>query len=143
MGQGEIPNDGLEVETEEEEMESSRTEGLGGCCFEDEKAVNSLDDIIRIDFKELSIDSIMKYHFLDVDVAFMFYNWNASVNGFAGRKCRVVTSRRDGEIMQQTFVCYREGNSPALRIPSTRRTRVPRSRIRCGCQAKGCVHIDT
>jgi hypothetical protein len=33
MGQGEIPNDGLEVETEEEEMESSRTEGLGGCFF--------------------------------------------------------------------------------------------------------------
>ncbi|MCI39426.1 hypothetical protein A2U01_0060657, partial [Trifolium medium] len=67
MGQAEIPDDAPEVETEED-TKSSKTEGLGGCCFDDEKAVNSLDDITRIDFKELSIDALMKYHFLDVGV---------------------------------------------------------------------------
>ncbi|MCI32560.1 protein FAR1-RELATED SEQUENCE 5 [Trifolium medium] len=118
MGQAEIPNDGPEVQTEEADTESSRTEGLGGCRFDDEKAVNSLDDITHIDFKELSIDAIMKYHFLDVGVTFMFYDWYASFHGYAGRKDRVAR-RRDGEIIQQTFVCYREEFVAAKKFPST------------------------
>jgi len=40
----------------------------------------------------------MLFHFPDVSMAFMFYNWYASTKGFTGRRDRVVKDCR-GEII--------------------------------------------
>lgn len=50
----------------------------------------------------------MKFHFPNNEVAFVFYNWYANVNGFAARKSKFMRNIK-GEITQQTFLCYREG----------------------------------
>jgi hypothetical protein len=42
---------------------------------------------------------------VDVGVAYTFYNWYASYNGFATRKSKVLRNKRIGDLTQQTFVC--------------------------------------
>lgn len=116
-------------------------DGTNGNKFEEATAVNCLEDISSINFEELSIDDLWRYHFVDVGVAFLFYNWYASFHGFAGRKSKVVRNNK-GDLIQQTFVCYRQGISKEKSGPSTSRKRVPRARVRCGCEAKCRVHID-
>lgn len=84
---------------------------------------------------------ITNYHFLNVEVAFMFYNWHGCSHGFAGRKSRVVRNVKD-EIMQQTFLCNREGNrSERNRNPVAQKIE-HKLTSRCCCKAKIQVHID-
>lgn len=45
-----------------------------GCNFDSETALDSKIDIEKLNIKEISSDEIMRYHFPDRDVAFMFYN---------------------------------------------------------------------
>lgn len=59
-------------------------------------------------FKETSSEQIMQYHFPDCEVAFMFYNWCGCLHGFIGRKSKIVRNV-NGEIVQQTSLCHREG----------------------------------
>ncbi|XP_045832058.1 putative protein FAR1-RELATED SEQUENCE 10 [Trifolium pratense] len=133
----------LEVQSKDEKTESDEVQSdESGCCFDVNKAVNSLEDITCIDFKEMNMDGIMKYHFLNVAVAFIFYNWYASFYGFAARKHVVLRSKVNGELTQLTFVCYRQSIAKETKFPSISRRRVPRSCTRCGCPAKCCVHID-
>jgi hypothetical protein len=48
---------------------------------------------------------------------------------------------KKGEITPQTFVCYKQGVREKKAIGS-RRLRVPKPYIRCGCEAKCRVHIE-
>jgi hypothetical protein len=118
-----------------EDMYSS----LYGCNFDDETAVDCMADLDRINFKEIGSDEIMRYHFQDRLVAFKFYNLYGCVRGFSGRKSRVVKNR-DGDVVQQTFVCHREG----YRVGSNAadRKREQKATSRCGCMAKIQVHVD-
>jgi hypothetical protein len=102
--------------------------------------VNCLEDISKIDFKQLREEDVMKYHFMDLEVAFTFYNWYAGFNGFAGRKSKVMRNTK-GEVTLQTFVCYRQG-SRKEKTTHTIRKRVPKACIRCSCEAKCRVHIE-
>ena len=49
----------------------------------------------------------MRYHFPDL-VAYMFYNWYASSQGFPARKSHVMRNR-NGDVLQQTFLRHKEG----------------------------------
>ncbi|PNX60179.1 hypothetical protein L195_g060057, partial [Trifolium pratense] len=54
-GEPEVQSD--EVQSEDEETESDEVQSdESGCSFDDNKAVNSLEDITCIDFKEMNID---------------------------------------------------------------------------------------
>ncbi|KAK2433504.1 protein FAR1-RELATED SEQUENCE [Trifolium repens] len=123
-----------------DDAECSRTEGVGGCIFSETNAVDCLEDISKIDFKQLSEEDLMRYHFLDLNVAYTFYNWYASFHGFAARKSKVMRNKKR-EITQQTFVCYRQGVRDGKNTPTIRK-RVAKPCIRCGCDAKCRVHIE-
>jgi hypothetical protein len=125
-----------------DDTESSRSEGEGGCIFGVETAVNCLEDITKINFKQLRQEEVMKYHFLNLDVAYTFYNWYANVHGFAARKSKVMRNKK-GDITQQTFVCYRQGVRATKTVgTSSKPKRVPKTCIRCGCEAKCRVHVE-
>jgi hypothetical protein len=112
-----------------------------GCSFDDEFAVDCTTDFEKINFKELSSDEIMMYHFPDRLVAFKFYNMYGCVHGFAGRRSRVVKNK-DGEVIQQAFVCHREGHRDARNVNNHERKREHKPTSRCGCMAKILVHVD-
>lgn len=73
-------------------------------CFN----IDSLDDIVVIDLKGLSPHKMRKVDFATLDMAYEFYHWDAILNGFAARKSKVIRSKKD-DILQQTFVCHRNG----------------------------------
>lgn len=121
-----------------EEMESD-SNFVYGCKFDDENAVNGVEDLWKINMKQISAADLMRYHFADVGVAFMFYNWYVSTKGFAGRKSKVMKNI-NGDITQQTFLCHREGYR-RLRDKHTRK-REEKWLSRCGCDARCKVHVD-
>ncbi|XP_039684333.1 putative protein FAR1-RELATED SEQUENCE 10 [Medicago truncatula] len=131
-----------ESEIPKETIEGSRNDGDNRCRFDESYVVNCLEDISSINFKELSSEDVRRYHFVDVAVAFTFYNWYASCHGFAARKSKVMRSK-SGELTQQTLVCYRQGFTEKKSCSSSTRKRVPKARVRCGCEAKCRVHIDS
>lgn len=63
------------------------------------------------------------------------------MNGFSVRKSRVVKSR-NGEKLQQTFVCSCEGFREDRGLTNETRVREQKRETRCGCEAKFRVHID-
>lgn len=40
--------------------------------FDSESAVNGLDDVMRINWKDMKTEDIMRFHFPNLEVAFMF-----------------------------------------------------------------------
>lgn len=80
-----------------------------GIKLDDETAINNIEDMGKINLKDISLDEIVRYHFPNIDVAFMFYNMYASMRGFAARKSRVLWNR-NGEMIQRTFLCHLEGH---------------------------------
>jgi hypothetical protein len=110
--------EGQEDVADGDDAECSRTDTIEGCIFSEVNAVNSLEDISKINFKHLSDEDVMRYHFLDLDVAYTFYNWYASFHGFAARKSKVMRNVK-GQITQQTFVCYRQGVRDSKSTPRT------------------------
>lgn len=103
--------------------------------------VDNMEDILMINMKELSIDDIMSFSFANVRIAFSFYNWYANLNGFGARKSNVLKNK-DGEIVQQTFVCFREGYRQDRGLTCDMRKREPKVLTRCGCEAKFRVHVE-
>ncbi|KAJ1387045.1 MULE transposase domain, partial [Sesbania bispinosa] len=73
-----------------------------------EVAVDDEEDMGNIEFKTLTLNDLMSFHFSNLEVAFIFYRWFARFKGFAARKDRTVKNKQK-EVIQQTFVCYREG----------------------------------
>lgn len=91
-----------------EDIDVSGNTGAAGCFFDDETAINGVEDIWKVNFKNLTMEEVMSYHFSNVEVAFLFYNWYASMHGFGARKSRKLRNIK-GEVTGQTFLCYREG----------------------------------
>lgn len=50
--------------------------------------------------------------------------------------------KQNGEIKQQTFVCYKQGQKGEKVIVSISRKCAPKVYVRCGCEAKYRVHIE-
>jgi hypothetical protein len=123
-----------------EDVEDDDSRGFG-CIFDDENAVDCFDDLEKINLREKSQDEIMRCHFPDREVAFMFYNWYGCLHGFAGRKSKMVRNS-NGEIIQQTFLCHREGIRDEKYSKSVTRKRVHKPDSRCGCLARIQVHVE-
>jgi len=98
-------------------------------------------DVQKINLKEMSCEEIMRYHFPDREVAFMFYNWYACLHGFAGRKSWNVRNV-NGQIVQKTFLCHKECIRDDRYSKTVQRKREYKPTSRCGCMAKFQVHID-
>ncbi|XP_057427818.1 putative protein FAR1-RELATED SEQUENCE 10 [Lotus japonicus] len=103
--------------------------------------VNCLEDMGKVNYKELVVDDLIKYHFPYRDFAFNFYSGYARMHGFAARKCRLFRNKY-GEIVQQTFVCYREGKKKDMFGNDRTRKRRARKGTRSQCQAHFQVHVD-
>jgi hypothetical protein len=89
----------------------------------------------------MSEEELIRFHFPDVGVAFQFYNWYGCNQGFSARKCRIVR-KSGGEIIQQTFVCHREGQRRERNDKTGTRKREQKRKSRCGCEARCVVHIE-
>ncbi|KAJ1392019.1 MULE transposase domain [Sesbania bispinosa] len=126
-----------EMNNSEGEGESSDEDGEHDSNDRNDIPIESEEEFGNINFKSLTSSDLMKYHFPDREVAFDFYSWYARFHGFAARKDRTVHNKKD-EVIQQTFVCYREGG----KIPNQRPLkRAPRKKTRCGCLTSCQVHI--
>ncbi|XP_057445052.1 uncharacterized protein LOC130737317 [Lotus japonicus] len=103
--------------------------------------IDGPEDMGNVDFRNLSREDLMKYHFVDREVAFTFYNWYARLRGFSARKSRLLCNKK-GVPIQQTLVCYRQGLKEKRTVDVNRLRRRSRKNVRCGCQALCRVHID-
>ncbi|CAJ2637964.1 unnamed protein product [Trifolium pratense] len=54
-----------------DDAEYGRTQGVEGCIFSEVNIVNCLEEVTKIDFKQLS-EEVIRYHFMDLGVAFTF-----------------------------------------------------------------------
>jgi hypothetical protein len=71
----------------------------------------------------------------------MFYCWFAKLCGFSVRKGHVVKNR-DGNIIQQTFLCSCAGFREDRGLSLEKRKREVKNETRCGCDARFKVHLD-
>lgn len=88
--------------TNEEEIGGIENYDGGGCNFPAEHAVNCIDELEQINFKNVSPEDILMYHFPNCDVVLMFYNWYANVQGFLARKGKVMRNI-SGQVIQHIF----------------------------------------
>lgn len=79
-----------------------------GCTYLPEFAVNNVEDVESINFVNIGVEQLVRFHFSDLCIAFKFYNFDTSKHSFFERKGSLMRNC-DGEITQQTFVCYWEG----------------------------------
>ncbi|XP_039690635.1 protein FAR1-RELATED SEQUENCE 5-like [Medicago truncatula] len=141
-GEGNIGEEGSEsVVCSSDDDTEDTFNSMYECSFDDEFAVDCTTNFEKINFKELTYDEIMMYHFPDRVVAFKFYNMYGCAHGFAGRRSRVVKNK-DGDVIQQSFVCHREGLRDARNLNTRERKREHKPTTRCGCMAKIQVHVD-
>ncbi|XP_039684068.1 protein FAR1-RELATED SEQUENCE 5 [Medicago truncatula] len=103
--------------------------------------IDNKEDILCMDLKGTSPHETRKFEFSSLDMAYEFYNWYARMNGFAVRKSKMIKSNK-GEILQQTFVCHRQGFREDRGLTIENRKRECKPKTRCGCEAKFRVHID-
>ncbi|XP_057445066.1 protein FAR1-RELATED SEQUENCE 1-like [Lotus japonicus] len=111
-----------------------------------EIAINGLEDLGIVNSKQLSVNDIVTYHFPDREVAYLFYSWYARMHGFAARKAKVLKNNH-GDVIQQRFVCFREGKRKEKVEPEVdghageKRNRFPKKSTRCDCKAYCQVHV--
>ncbi|KEH16959.1 FAR1 DNA-binding domain protein [Medicago truncatula] len=82
-----------------------------------------------------------RYEFVGLDVAYLFYSWFARTSGFSVRKGQMVRDR-NGEVVQQTFVCSCQGLKEDRGLTKETRKREPKNETRCECNAKFRVYLD-
>ncbi|XP_058775058.1 protein FAR1-RELATED SEQUENCE 5-like [Vicia villosa] len=136
----EVENNDLSDKSVSNVIEEDLEDELSGVDFNVDFAVNGVEDIWKINLRNMSIKDAMKYHFPNVEVAFMFYNWYAGLRGFAARKNKILRNK-NGEATQQTFLCYRQGYREE-KVGSSSRKREPKAQTRCGYEANCRVHIE-
>ena len=131
-----------EEEEEEEELvddEDEENNGIGEHRgmphdLDDGYCVDSFEDIARIEFWNLGVDQIYRFHFGNLETEFEFYNTYAKVRGFSARKSKTRKNSK-GKVVKKIFVCFREGYRPEKYFSRQNRRREPRAVTRCGCNA--------
>ncbi|XP_057419180.1 protein FAR1-RELATED SEQUENCE 5-like [Lotus japonicus] len=121
----------------DEDGSGSEEEGDGSGSEE----VEGDKDMGGVNFKELTVNELIGFHFPNREVGFMFYSWYARMHGFAARKSRTFKNTK-GDVLQQSFVCFREGKRKETSGDCLKRKRFPRKETRCGCHAHLQLHID-
>ncbi|XP_057444493.1 protein FAR1-RELATED SEQUENCE 5-like [Lotus japonicus] len=133
-GTGEEEDSGSD---EKKEVENENVRGQQSV----EIPINGLVDMGEVNFKELTVNDLIRYHFPNREVGFLFYSWYARMHGFAARKSRTFKNMK-GEVLQQSFVCFREGKRKQTSADCLKRKRFPRKDTRCSCHAHLQLHID-
>lgn len=64
----------LSEDTEDESGTECDSNYVGGCIFDNANDVNGVQDLWKINMKQMSAAELMRYHFSNLGVAFMFYN---------------------------------------------------------------------
>ncbi|XP_057415359.1 protein FAR1-RELATED SEQUENCE 5-like [Lotus japonicus] len=95
----------------------------------------------NVNFKILNGNNLKMYRFSSREVAFLFYNMYARVKGFSARKDKLLRDK-NRQIIQQNFVCHKQGRRTNIFGDERTRKREPMKDIRCGCRAECRVHID-
>jgi hypothetical protein len=109
--------------------------------LEESFVIDGVEDIVKMNMFNLQIEDVAKLQFGSLEVAYNFYCWFAKMNGFAVRKGQVIKNK-NGDVLQQTFVCNLEGFRKDRGLTAEERKRGPVHETRCGCGAKFRVHID-
>ena len=109
--------------------------GCNACGFQD-FCIDSMEDISKIDFLKLCEDEVNNFDFDDLGLVYEFYNSYAKTRGFSARKSKTRRRETDGEVVQQTFVCFHEGFREAKFFHREHRRRELRAETRCGCSAR-------
>ncbi|XP_025640608.1 protein FAR1-RELATED SEQUENCE 5-like [Arachis hypogaea] len=106
----------------------------------DQYRINSWKDIGKIDFSSLSMENICQLHFVDLILAFKFYNSYAKTRGFSVRKSR--SRIVDGKVREKAYVCSREGYRLEKWNHMKNRVRELKPETKCGCMSKLHVFFD-
>ncbi|RYR14594.1 hypothetical protein Ahy_B04g071219 [Arachis hypogaea] len=110
----------------------------------EERVMDEIADLGCMNLKEITMEETKNLHFLDREIAFLFYNLYAKMNGFAARRYRS-QHNLNNELTQQSFVCFRQGFRKERMCDGVEvayQKRKPKPENRCGCEAKMCVHVD-
>ncbi|XP_057728714.1 protein FAR1-RELATED SEQUENCE 5-like [Arachis stenosperma] len=124
-------------------MEDS-LDGIGGMsdnyANDDLYVVDSGESIGWIDFLNLSEEDVLRFNFVDIDIAFEFYLQYAKHHGFGVRHSR---SKKRGEVrIRQEFVCHRQGYRALKFYSMLNRQKRPRAETRCGRPARMLLRMD-
>ena len=103
--------------------------------------LGSEHDILCLDLKNLTRDEVLSFKFSSFEVAYKIYYWFARFNGFAARKGQVVKDT-NGEVVQQTYLCYREGFKQDKRLTTGNHKHDVKPETRYGCKAHLIAHVD-
>ncbi|XP_025665151.1 protein FAR1-RELATED SEQUENCE 5-like [Arachis hypogaea] len=76
--------------------------------FDEGYNIDSLEDIVMIEFWNIRDEDVCHFHFSDADIAFEFYNRYTRTRGFIAWKNRTRKSHA-GVLKLKNFVCHREG----------------------------------
>ncbi|XP_057457216.1 protein FAR1-RELATED SEQUENCE 5-like [Lotus japonicus] len=123
---------------------SSSTSSIAESIGEDEAGegvgINSMGDAANILWDSINETELTKYHFLNRDVAYEFYNFYARVKGFSIRKSKILRNIK-GVIIRQDFVCHKEGFREGKNKNRENRKRETKVETRCGCSARMRVRL--
>ncbi|RYR28844.1 hypothetical protein Ahy_B01g053032 isoform A [Arachis hypogaea] len=98
----------------------------------DQYHISSWEDISKIDFSGLSIENIYQFHFVDLGLAFEFYNSYAKMRGFSVRKSR--SRKVDGKFREKKYILEKWNKLE-------NRVREPKPETRCGCMSRFHVFL--
>ncbi|RYR34253.1 hypothetical protein Ahy_A10g049014 isoform B [Arachis hypogaea] len=103
-------------------------------------ALEECESIGWIDFFISSEEEVLRFNFLDVDIAFEFYQQYAKHHGSSARRSR---SEKRGKVkIQQEFVCHRQGYRSPKFYSMPNQQKKPRAETRCGCPARMLLRMD-
>ena len=96
---------------------------------------------VGIDFELLTTEDIKKFHFVDLDAAYDFYNEYGRIKGFSSKRSK---AHRNGKrkIVIQQFLCSREGKWEIKYLEITDYKKEPKKKTRCDYNARIWVHMN-
>ncbi|XP_057431809.1 protein FAR1-RELATED SEQUENCE 5-like [Lotus japonicus] len=130
---------GGEQDTTSQGLENISEDSIDVEGHDEVVVINGMDDLLKYDMKSLSNEAALKFQFCNREVAFEFYNLYAMGKGFAARKNKILRNKK-GDVVQQSFVCFREGFRKV--VARENRKRKKQADRRCGCPANFRVHVD-
>ncbi|XP_020973133.1 protein FAR1-RELATED SEQUENCE 11-like [Arachis ipaensis] len=109
--------------------------------FDEGYNIDSLEDIVMIEFWNIRDEYVCHFHFSDVNITFEFYNRYARPRGFSARKNRTRKSRAS-VLKLKNFVCHREGFRPQNNNGIGNFKKKPTPETRCGYSAMMEIRLD-
>ncbi|XP_057430316.1 protein FAR1-RELATED SEQUENCE 5-like [Lotus japonicus] len=103
-------------------------------------AIDTMDDAASTLWDCIDANEMKKFHFLNRQVAYEFYNFYARVKGFSIRKSKIFRNKK-GVIVRQDFVCHKEGFREEKNRMRENRKRETKVETRCGCCAKMRIRL--